>query len=913
MTITFVQAPAGISANATTSASLAFGSNVTAGNLVVVVAPKFSPSNDAWQAGDCTKSAGTATIGTIAFDVSISNQQASDGVYADMAIWSAIVTGSGSLTMQVSGAASNSYILLSVAEFSGAWDSSRLETSNTNNADPGTTTTNCDSGSVTSAGAALMLAGIQLNVVSGGGTLTEDGSFTSLFTNTTTTDDNGGAQYRIVSTGTTDAANWTLSGDTLAAWAAAIAVYKEVVGVNYTLTASGASFALTGSPMSIGTAQSSFATITSATDSAGATSYTTGSFTSVEGRYYIVNVAHATGVVSVTSVTSTSGITFANLGTNASGPRFVTVWGGFCQAGSSGTITINLSSSSGTNSYTVEEVAGLWPAQPVQSANAGAQTVSLASFASASNPTYLAARSAAAMTIESGWTQLNNIGSTAALLTGYLLSNDTSPSFTGTSSSPGIVGIELAASQAALLRGYSLTADVGSFALTGQAAAFAVGHTVTAGSGSFSLAGQDAGFSVGHTLSAGSGSFALTGQDAGFVQALNLTIEAGSFSLAGQDAAFSVGHALVVESTAFALTGQDASFSVGHTLSIEPGSFVLTGQDAGFGQSLNLTADSGAFTLTGNDAGLTQAPILGAASGSFVLTGTDAAFSVGHTLSVGSGSFAFTGSDTGLTIGHNLSAETGAFTLTGQSIGFIQALSLGAGSGSYVLTGMDAVLSTGPILTAGSGSFTLAGQDVAFVVSRALAAAHGDFILSGQPASLSVGHTLAAGGGSYALTGQDADLIYVASAPTLIAGAGAFAFTGYSASFIHHSNISGLEVPQFIFESLRGLVSDRVYPSVFPQGDALPVWPAIRYTLISTVAPQSLCGSNTEGDADDIRVQIDAVATTYAGMRNLKRDIVATLQDTDPPSTREGGFEVYDAETKTHRATMDYTFALSAG
>jgi len=120
-------------------------------------------------------------------------------------------------------------------------------------------------------------------------------------------------------------------------------------------------------------------------------------------------------------------------------------------------------------------------------------------------------------------------------------------------------------------------------------------------------------------------------------------------------------------------------------------------------------------------------------------------------------------------------------------------------------------------------------------------------------------------------------------------------------------------IPELLYQLLRGLVDDRAYPNQFPQpaGNAAPVWPAIRYTITSATPAASLCGTN-DGSSDDVTVRIDVVAATYAGMRSLVTSVIAAIDNTDPPSTRQpGGFETYDAETKTHRALLEYTFHQS--
>lgn len=121
-----------------------------------------------------------------------------------------------------------------------------------------------------------------------------------------------------------------------------------------------------------------------------------------------------------------------------------------------------------------------------------------------------------------------------------------------------------------------------------------------------------------------------------------------------------------------------------------------------------------------------------------------------------------------------------------------------------------------------------------------------------------------------------------------------------------------LSVPQAIYAALRSLVADRVYPNEFPQGDPLPIWPAIRYTIVVSDPAPTLCGTGDE-DTDDVIVFIDVVAKTYPAMRALKAQVITALQSTDPPCAREsGGQESPDGETRTHRAVMTYRFQQSS-
>jgi hypothetical protein len=87
---------------------------------------------------------------------------------------------------------------------------------------------------------------------------------------------------------------------------------------------------------------------------------------------------------------------------------------------------------------------------------------------------------------------------------------------------------------------YTLTADVGNFALSGQDATLSKSSILIAAAGSFALSGQDATLAKTSILVGDVGNFSLSGQDATLawlpVGAYTLTAETGLFSLSGSDA-----------------------------------------------------------------------------------------------------------------------------------------------------------------------------------------------------------------------------------------------------------------------------------------------------------------------------------------------------------------------------------------
>jgi len=216
MTITAAGLKASTGYAVATSGTHSVGS-VTAGQLVTVVVGAYSVPNQAFVSSDLTKSAGTCTIGTISLDKELDPANA-----AHVGIWSFLVTGSGTLTVQLSNRPAGAYFDIGAEAFNGSWDGSRLEASNSATV---SASTNIDSGNATSAGAALMVG--VFSDVTGASSYTTDGAWTDLYQDVGSPNNSGGA-YRIVSSGATDSATWTANAGINGA--AAIAIYKETAG-----------------------------------------------------------------------------------------------------------------------------------------------------------------------------------------------------------------------------------------------------------------------------------------------------------------------------------------------------------------------------------------------------------------------------------------------------------------------------------------------------------------------------------------------------------------------------------------------------------------------------------------------------------------------------------------------------------
>lgn len=131
---------------------------------------------------------------------------------------------------------------------------------------------------------------------------------------------------------------------------------------------------------------------------------------------------------------------------------------------------------------------------------------------------------------------------------------------------------------------YTLTAQAGSYSLTGQSATITRNRALTASAGSYAVTGQSATLVKGRVLTAQAGSYSLTGQSANIdyaaVTGYTLTAQAGSYSLTGQSAGINVGKVLAAQAGSYSLTGQSADVAIGRVLTAQAGSYTIAGQAA---------------------------------------------------------------------------------------------------------------------------------------------------------------------------------------------------------------------------------------------------------------------------------------------------------------------------------------------
>lgn len=241
--------------NGAASAARSVGT-VTAGQMVRFCAAiiNVSGADDVPVAGDLTQTAGNAVISTpILHRVNGGNCGDAGNTFLYAVEYSCLVTTGGTLTLTLAGQPAGTFWALCSEAYNGTWDASRGEA--VNGAFSATDSLAAfGSGNATSAAAALFGGLLALNngVVT---TINEDGAFNLLAEEQDATA-NVPASFidRIVTTGTTDAADWTytgMDGATYNAQAAVVVVYKEAAGAGPNVSSTSSATPRRGSALTV--------------------------------------------------------------------------------------------------------------------------------------------------------------------------------------------------------------------------------------------------------------------------------------------------------------------------------------------------------------------------------------------------------------------------------------------------------------------------------------------------------------------------------------------------------------------------------------------------------------------------------------------------------------------------------------
>jgi len=173
----------------------------------------------------------------------------------------------------------------------------------------------------------------------------------------------------------------------------------------------------------------------------------------------------------------------------------------------------------------------------------------------------------------------------------------------------------------------TLTADSGSYTVTGTAVALQRGLVMPAGSGSYTVSGTALDLNYGRILSADSGSYAVTGTDATLTYAAvgnyTLSADSGSYAVTGAGIELQRGLILVSDSGSYTVSGTDAALQRGLVLVADSGSYSVSGTSVDLFKGYSLTLDSGAYTQSGTAIDFLTGRVLSAESGSYVYNGAN--------------------------------------------------------------------------------------------------------------------------------------------------------------------------------------------------------------------------------------------------------------------------------------------------
>lgn len=107
-------------------------------------------------------------------------------------------------------------------------------------------------------------------------------------------------------------------------------------------------------------------------------------------------------------------------------------------------------------------------------------------------------------------------------------------------------------------------------------------------------------------------------------------------------------------------------------------------------------------------------------------------------------------------------------------------------------------------------------------------------------------------------------------------------------------------IEQDIFNALKSLVSNRVYPLVMPQS---PTYPAIVYNRIANTAQNTLEGGSS---LDQVRMQIDVYATTYSAAKTLSDQVRSAMEAAAFKGTLQTDQDFFEPDVNLYRVSLDF-------
>lgn len=328
----------------------------------------------------------------------------------------------------------------------------------------------------------------------------------------------------------------------------------------------------------------------------------------------------------------------------------------------------------------------------------------------------------------------------------------------------------LTGASAILRRDKYLIAQGGTYTYTGQQATITyspgvVSYVLTAQGGNYSLAGASVQISRNRNIAASGGTYAISGAQAILAKHRYLFNSGGSYNITGASASLRKSKVILAQGGTYSLAGAQAILSKIRTLIAQGGSYSVTGASAALRKSRVIAAVGGVYGVAGAAAILKRGRLLTASGGSYTVGGAQASLARNRVLIAQGGAYSFDGNSvvityTGTAIFYTLTAQGGSYSIGGASAVLQRSRLLMGQGGSYSLEGQTAILSRHRYIQGQGGSYSIVGQDATLLRSKVLGSQGGTYTVAGANAQIHRNRKLIASGGIYNYTGRSAVITY---------------------------------------------------------------------------------------------------------------------------------------------------------
>ncbi|MFG6605278.1 LamG-like jellyroll fold domain-containing protein [Sulfitobacter sp. 1A10445] len=217
-------------------------------------------------------------------------------------------------------------------------------------------------------------------------------------------------------------------------------------------------------------------------------------------------------------------------------------------------------------------------------------------------------------------------------------------------------------------------------------------YTLTAETGAFALSGQTADFFTQYALAASSGALTLVGEAANIAAARLLSTSPGAFAVDGSDASLFAQYTVSGAPAAFAVAGSGADILANYLLTGTAAAYNLSGSQASLLRQLRLPCSAGAFLLEGNSADFYRQLRLACVPGSIVVSGNTVPLLASYRLSADAGTYTLEGQNASLSVEYKVTAQTAGFTVSGPAAAILTRYAMPLATGTFTIVGNDATI-----------------------------------------------------------------------------------------------------------------------------------------------------------------------------------------------------------------------------